>query len=534
MKAYIITVKGNDLSEKAAEKTFESAKWAGLDAKYYYGVNRYHSKSILERYNLTIDNTEGVFTKVSYKDSTVGCFLSHFKLWKKCINSNTPFVILEHDVNFTKKFKYELPKSFEGVVNLGKPLWGSKWKSWIDGLYHRTCRVPMKSFIDEYKYCDCEEHFLHGAHAYIITPKAADKLVNYYSENGIVPADNAINTDVCNIADHVPFICEQVREFSLVQRDHPIQEFPNGFIYGDDAWGGEQPRDITPSNLSIREMIDAKIDDSHFKKVMVFICDGNLLDKVKPLIHNAKTKGKWNGDFVLLVPESIDTSLFDDDKDNDLIVYKVPDLMGATIHFHKIFLFDDFFKEWDWVLYSDLDVWYLDTIELNLDLRNTNKLYAPKDRLTYEQQFDEKTLDDSTKRFVMKSKPTNGKSFQTCWMLFSTNNTEWLKYYQTKLINYYFRYHIYQQIALKGYWEQCVFNLVFSDTWVELGSNLVQSEAIHKVWDGELTLDHLKRGYEDRTDYSQASGVHFTFPFAPWFKYNKRFYREWEKCNDEV
>ena len=80
MKAYIITVKGNDLSEKAAEKTFESAKWAGLDAKYYYGVNRYHSKSILERYNLTIDNTEGVFTKVSYKDSTIGCFLVTFVL----------------------------------------------------------------------------------------------------------------------------------------------------------------------------------------------------------------------------------------------------------------------------------------------------------------------------------------------------------------------------------------------------------------------------------------------------------------------
>ena len=82
--------------------------------------------------------------------------------------------------------------------------------------------------------------------------------------------------------------------------------------------------------------------------------------------------------------------------------------------------------------------------------------------------------------------------------------------------------------------QQCVFNLVFSDCWVQLGSNLVQSEAIHKVWDGELTLDHLKRGYDDRTDYTEASGIHFTFPFAPWFKYNKRFYREWEKCKDEV
>ena len=134
----------------------------------------------------------------------------------------------------------------------------------------------------------------------------------------------------------------------------------------------------------------------------------------------------------------------------------------------------------------------------------------------------------------MRAKPVDGESFQTCWMLFSTTDNEWRKQYRSKLVNYYFRYHIYQQIALTGYWEQCVFNLVFSDCWVQLGSNLVQSEAIHKVWDGELTLDHLKRGYDDRTDYTEASGIHFTFPFAPWFKYNKRFYREWEKCKDEV
>ena len=56
---------------------------------------------------------------------------------------------------------------------------------------------------------------------------------------------------------------------------------------------------------------------------MVFICDGNLLDKVKPLIHNAKTTGEWDGDFVLMVPESVDTDVFDSDSTNNLIIYKV-------------------------------------------------------------------------------------------------------------------------------------------------------------------------------------------------------------------
>ena len=109
-------------------------------------------------------------------------------------------------------------------------------------------------------------------------------------------------------------------------------------------------------------------------------------------------------------------------------------------------------------------------------------------------------------------KPVDGESFQTCWMLFSTTDDEWRKQYRSKLVNYYFRYHIYREICLESNWEQCVFNLVFSDCWVQLGSNLVQSGHTQSLgW--KLTLDHLKRGYDDRTDYSDSSGIHFTFPF---------------------
>ena len=323
MKAYIITVKGNELSEQSAKKTFDSAKWAGLEPELFYGVNKYDANWYLHNLKLKVDNTDGVFTKVSYKEPTIACFISHFLLWKKSLEKRKTFVILEHDVTFYDKFNFTPEDEFDKVVNIGKPLWGTKWKSWEDekwmfDLYYRTCKTENVSYIDEYADCDCEEHFLHGAHAYIITPRAAKKLINHYTENGIIPADNAINTNVVEIGDLVPFVCEQVREFSLVQRDHPVQEFPEGFLYGDNAW--------KDSCLP---------DESHIKKVMVFMCDGNLLDKVKPLIHNAKTKGEWDGDFVLMVPESINTDYFDNDKDNDLIIYKVPDLMDATIHFHK-------------------------------------------------------------------------------------------------------------------------------------------------------------------------------------------------------
>ena len=107
MKAYIITVKGNELSEESANKTLQSAKQSGLEPEIYYGVNKYEAEHILTNSGLDIDNKDGVFTKVSYKESTIGCFLSHWSLWKKCINRNEPFVILEHDVNFYGKFDFD-------------------------------------------------------------------------------------------------------------------------------------------------------------------------------------------------------------------------------------------------------------------------------------------------------------------------------------------------------------------------------------------------------------------------------------------
>ena len=74
-----------------------------------------------------------MFTKLSYKEATIGCFLSHLQPMEKIIIENKPILILEHDVKFLSKFDYELPKDYDGIINIGKPLWGHKWKSWIDG-----------------------------------------------------------------------------------------------------------------------------------------------------------------------------------------------------------------------------------------------------------------------------------------------------------------------------------------------------------------------------------------------------------------
>ena len=54
------------------------------------------------------------------------CFLSHYSLWKKCVELKEPIMILEHDVEFNDKVI--IPKEFgdwDGVINIGQPIWGT-------------------------------------------------------------------------------------------------------------------------------------------------------------------------------------------------------------------------------------------------------------------------------------------------------------------------------------------------------------------------------------------------------------------------
>ena len=63
-------------------------------------------------------------------DVQSGCFLSHYSLWKKCIELKEPIIILEHDVEFNDKVI--IPKElgdFDGVINIGQPIWGTWWES---------------------------------------------------------------------------------------------------------------------------------------------------------------------------------------------------------------------------------------------------------------------------------------------------------------------------------------------------------------------------------------------------------------------
>ena len=199
MKAYVITIEDREPSVKAAEKCIESAakfgikveKWPAITPRNTDIVKYFEKESLPDRY---------FHEEYSNTPLCMAAFSSHRSLWLECIKVRKPFLILEHDAYFVDK----LPVSTQGhIVNFGKPSYGD-W------------RIP--NFVGESKMFS--KDYLPGAHAYKITPSAAEVLVEQATWD-------AGPTDVYIHKDRFPFLHEfypwpiEVREtFTTIQRKH--------------------------------------------------------------------------------------------------------------------------------------------------------------------------------------------------------------------------------------------------------------------------------------------------------------------------
>ena len=109
----------------------------------------------------------------------VGCFLSHWQIWNKCIELNQPVLILEDDAILTDKFDMEeieeLPYDF---VYLG-------WKE-----MEESVKIDDRFVKPVYPYWGL---------AYMIRPDAARVLVNDVIKRNIVPVDEYLPTKMREI-----------------------------------------------------------------------------------------------------------------------------------------------------------------------------------------------------------------------------------------------------------------------------------------------------------------------------------------------
>lgn len=119
----------------------------------------------------------------------IGCFYSHYRLWKKCVELNESIFIFEDDVIFERNY---IPVRWDDILLVCTGKAAYKHDFYKELLYSPAgmpSAIPLRNTS------------MPGAVGYGITPSAARKLVEAYAVE-FLPADNAINSHVVKLQCH--------------------------------------------------------------------------------------------------------------------------------------------------------------------------------------------------------------------------------------------------------------------------------------------------------------------------------------------
>jgi hypothetical protein len=184
MKSYVICIQSNKHSVEAAERCIESGK------KFGYTIEKHNAycpdddpHKIFEEEGLPVSEFK-IDARFSRLEPCMCGFLSHRSLWIKAFKENQQILILEHDAIFTDKIPLNV--GFDGVLSFGRPSYGQYRKAKKPGVYKMFSKVGG---------------YMPGAHAYVVSPRGARKLLHRASEKP-GPTDLFLNKH------DFPFICE--------------------------------------------------------------------------------------------------------------------------------------------------------------------------------------------------------------------------------------------------------------------------------------------------------------------------------------
>lgn len=185
-KAYIITVKGNESSERYSARCQSSCVNVGMPYQVWDAFDG--TKGDIVPPSHSVDDSVIRMLKITDHYLTrgeVACALSHISLWVHCAKIDKPIVIMEHDSIMVKPFlKFD---NFNSIVYLGGNEWAEQgWK--IYPIPPHASEGPNYLFI-------CR------AHAYAIDPLMAKNLIAHVLKVGIcAPLDIMLRADLFNIS----------------------------------------------------------------------------------------------------------------------------------------------------------------------------------------------------------------------------------------------------------------------------------------------------------------------------------------------
>lgn len=188
-------MKGNSISDELSLDCVHSLKEFNYTAEIFPAV--YGKNNILEAWN----NLRLYFpldAKETRKRLGVqGCFLSHYLLWTRVYETNKPLLILEHDAICLRKIPKNLYQNTDyDVLNLdAHSRLNKNYELHVLNDYgsnisrHGISHISINQITTHYSH-------IPGAHAYIIKPSGAKKVIDFTNTHGVFPADIALN-NIC-------------------------------------------------------------------------------------------------------------------------------------------------------------------------------------------------------------------------------------------------------------------------------------------------------------------------------------------------
>lgn len=197
MKFFVITIMSNPKSVEVAKRCIESGQKFGHSVEHFTAITPEDNPVEIAKEE-GIDISDFQRNEFSKFENLLSCFLSHYFLWKKCMEDAEEIFILEHDAVFLNS----IPSvSHNGLITFGKPSFG-KYKG-----MNKSGLFPLYS-----------KGFVPGAHGYCVHPEFAKTLIQFARVKAR-PTDVFLSRKNFRdkIKEYSPWLIEARDSFSTVQ-----------------------------------------------------------------------------------------------------------------------------------------------------------------------------------------------------------------------------------------------------------------------------------------------------------------------------
>ena len=216
-RIFIITLEGNPYSERSANRCAFSGNKYHLYMEYFDAIHKDNAIETMEEEGLEWTwNTKDVIAglkQFEYKTKDIrlkiACSMSHYLLWKRCVEIKKPIIILEHDAVFINP----LPDldQVKGICQLNDPTNCTPRGSWwAQQIKKKGIGVHDKTVV----FNDGRPDGLAGNSAYYIKPSDARKVIAKTKEVGLWPNDAIICRQFFKLQEVYPFVTRVMQQQS--------------------------------------------------------------------------------------------------------------------------------------------------------------------------------------------------------------------------------------------------------------------------------------------------------------------------------